>query len=313
MTPKAWYVCAALLGLLIGTNAWLAWRYGDRAPLRVVVVASHRLPGNHKITADDLDFVVRRVAAVNHPLGRPAEAVGACTVESIGENEIVDWQQLAVRGTGDSSCASTAMALQILKQVIQSPVTPAPHNAGPPLVASLWWMDVGHDLPSRMSPEAESALGEFRAEFMKEFAKRIADNAADHAFGRDRKEPTSAAPRIPPRASTKVETVVYFDTDRYHLDQRQHDTLTRFAKNLRQYNECNVMITPFTDGTGSRELNQRLASQRANAIVDVLVSEGVSRDIIKVTTNGSLGQGATSTAPQSSFADRRAEIQGHCR
>ena len=264
MSRTLWYAGATIILLLAGANVWLAQRNKNAAPIRLVVVTTHPLPGYHKITVDDLRIAVRRVEDASGFLARPSEATGACTLVPIAENQIVDWRKLVPAGQGDGICASSALALDIVRRATQNhpPPTASPATPGSPSVAPLsQWLDVSGGLPPELSPEAASALGEFRAEFMKEFAKHIADNAADHIFGRDRKdvnekEPAKQpAPQIvlpPPSASgIELQTAVYFDSGQSALDRRQRDALTRFAASVERHSECKTTVVPFTDRPGS--------------------------------------------------------------
>ena len=79
-----------------------------------------------------------------------------------------------------------------------------------------------------------------------------------------------------------------FDSNSFVLKGGAMDDLGKFAKVLTDYPQTTIVVTGHTDSTGSAARNQRLSEQRAEAVKNVLVSEGVAP--ARATTVG-LGQG----------------------
>ena len=58
------------------------------------------------------------------------------------------------------------------------------------------------------------------------------------------------------------------------------------AAAARQNNEAKILVTGYTDTSGSADLNERLSKRRAEAVAAVLEAEGVPRDRITVVWHG---------------------------
>ena len=74
---------------------------------------------------------------------------------------------------------------------------------------------------------------------------------------------------------------VTFETGSYTINQTFRNTLDRIAESLRQYPNSLVDVYGFTDSTGSETFNQRLSEQRAQAVANYLVSQGVASSRIR--------------------------------
>ncbi len=77
---------------------------------------------------------------------------------------------------------------------------------------------------------------------------------------------------------------VLFETGRYELRPAAREKLARFAGIVLGHPGLNIQAEGFTDSTGTDEINQRLSEQRATAVGDYLITQGVSHD--RVTTEG---------------------------
>jgi outer membrane protein OmpA-like peptidoglycan-associated protein len=74
---------------------------------------------------------------------------------------------------------------------------------------------------------------------------------------------------------------VTFSTGSYTISPGFRDLLDRVAASLRQYPNSLVDVYGYTDTTGSMEANQRLSEQRAQAVANYLISQGVSSSRIR--------------------------------
>lgn len=79
------------------------------------------------------------------------------------------------------------------------------------------------------------------------------------------------------RFAEEVPTTINFAFDSAHLDAEARRTLDRQAHWIRQFPEVRFRVYGHTDLVGSAEYNQRLGMRRAQAAVNHLVSQGVSR------------------------------------
>jgi outer membrane protein OmpA-like peptidoglycan-associated protein len=77
---------------------------------------------------------------------------------------------------------------------------------------------------------------------------------------------------------------VLFETGRYELRPEAREKLARFAGIVLGYPGLQIQAEGFTDSTGTDEINERLSQQRATAVGDYLITQGVSQD--RVTTIG---------------------------
>lgn len=68
---------------------------------------------------------------------------------------------------------------------------------------------------------------------------------------------------------------ILFPTGKYSLNSSAQQDLSNFAVSLQQNPLTNVQIIGYTDNTGSYEVNERLANQRASAVMSYLVNSGV--------------------------------------
>lgn len=69
---------------------------------------------------------------------------------------------------------------------------------------------------------------------------------------------------------------ILFPTGKYNLNEQAKADLSRFAASLNGNPDTNVQIYGFTDNTGSFAVNQKLAGERADAVMSYLANAGVS-------------------------------------
>ncbi|HEV2620437.1 MAG TPA: OmpA family protein, partial [Acidobacteriaceae bacterium] len=73
---------------------------------------------------------------------------------------------------------------------------------------------------------------------------------------------------------------VLFDTGKYTLKTTTQVSLAKVAGILEAYPGLKVQVEGYTDSVGGDELNQKLSENRASAVKDFLVSQGVPQDHI---------------------------------
>lgn len=83
------------------------------------------------------------------------------------------------------------------------------------------------------------------------------------------------------RFAAEVPDTVTFAFNRAEITPEAAAILNRQANFIRQFPEVRFTVFGHTDLVGSQGYNQRLGLRRANAVVDYLVSKGVSRSRLK--------------------------------
>lgn len=81
-----------------------------------------------------------------------------------------------------------------------------------------------------------------------------------------------------------LRTPINFDTDNYTLSASDQQELTQVADRLKACPNANIAVSGYTDNTGNDAINVPLSNNRAKAVVDFLVSNGVPGD--RVTARG---------------------------
>lgn len=79
------------------------------------------------------------------------------------------------------------------------------------------------------------------------------------------------------RFASEVQTTVNFAFGSSALDAAARDTLSVQARWIKQFPEVRFKVYGHTDKVGSHAYNKRLGQRRANAVVNYLVSHGISR------------------------------------
>jgi outer membrane protein OmpA-like peptidoglycan-associated protein len=77
---------------------------------------------------------------------------------------------------------------------------------------------------------------------------------------------------------------VLFDVNSYAVKPGGYDELQRVAQVLNNYPQTNILISGYTDSTGSETYNQQLSERRAAAVKNQLVNYGVAP--MRMTTIG---------------------------
>lgn len=79
---------------------------------------------------------------------------------------------------------------------------------------------------------------------------------------------------------------VLFDTGRYTLKPGTQISLAKVSGILQAYPGLKVQVEGYTDSVGSDDYNQKLSENRADAVRDFLVTQGVAQDNISATGYG---------------------------
>ncbi len=76
---------------------------------------------------------------------------------------------------------------------------------------------------------------------------------------------------------------VYFDTEKFNINSRSQETLNRLAGIFKEYPDTNILVEGHTDSQGSDSYNLTLSKNRAQAVTNYLVNNGVGSG--RLTTN----------------------------
>ncbi|SKB32442.1 Outer membrane protein OmpA [Salegentibacter holothuriorum] len=69
---------------------------------------------------------------------------------------------------------------------------------------------------------------------------------------------------------------VYFDTEKYNINAKSQATLNKLADIFKEYPDSNILVEGHTDNTGSETYNLTLSKNRAQAVTNYLVNNGLS-------------------------------------
>lgn len=102
---------------------------------------------------------------------------------------------------------------------------------------------------------------------------------------------------------------VTFESEKYELAGAALPILKKQAEILNVYfPKADVHVCGFTDATGTDELNDRLSLQRAEAVRDVLVREGVAGARLEAQGFGKEFENAPNDTPEGRAQNRRTEV-----
>ena len=101
---------------------------------------------------------------------------------------------------------------------------------------------------------------------------------------------------------------VLFKTNSSTLSAAAQAALSRVAYNLKQYPETDVTILGYTDNTGNPSINNPLSQQRADAVMNYLIQQGVSASRLKAIGKGDADPIASNATPEGRAQNRRVEM-----
>lgn len=102
---------------------------------------------------------------------------------------------------------------------------------------------------------------------------------------------------------------VTFPVNSYQVQPQFQSTLTQLAGTLRQYEKTYIDVLGHTDSTGTDAYNQTLSEQRAQAVANVLVGQGVQQARLATRGYGESQPKASNTTEEGRQANRRVEIR----
>jgi len=102
---------------------------------------------------------------------------------------------------------------------------------------------------------------------------------------------------------------IYFDFDRYELKLESFSELDRVYKFLNDNPEIKVEISAHTDAVGSDEYNLELSQQRAESVVNYLITKGINSDRLIAKGYGESQPVADNEIEEGKALNRRVEMK----
>lgn len=101
---------------------------------------------------------------------------------------------------------------------------------------------------------------------------------------------------------------VLFETGKYELKPSARERLAKVSGILLAYSGLKVQVEGYTDSTGTEDFNQKLSEDRANAVREYLVQQGVPDSAITAQGLGESEPIADNTTPDGRQKNRRVEL-----
>ena len=108
--------------------------------------------------------------------------------------------------------------------------------------------------------------------------------------------------------SALLHTPINFDTDGFGLTPGSEQVLTQVADRLKTCPDARASVTGYTDNSGNDAINVRLSANRAKAVADFLVSQGLAPGNVTSNGAGSANPIASNDTPEGKAQNRRVEI-----
>ena len=159
--------------------------------------------------------------------------------------------------------------------------------------------------------QAEASSLELRLRESEEARQQAESRAKELEQARDLNDKLSAALKAHETEHGWILTLgsdVLFDVGDAKLKPEGKRAIAKVARFMREQPERKIVIEGFTDDRGAPRLNQRLSEQRAQAVRDALVSEGVEEQRIVARGLGPAYPVAANKDARGRSLNRRVEI-----
>lgn len=102
---------------------------------------------------------------------------------------------------------------------------------------------------------------------------------------------------------------ITFPTNQSAIRSDFYDVLNSVVLVLKEYNQTTVVISGYTDSTGSQALNQRLSEDRANSVRNYFISQQIPSSRLQAAGYGPSNPVASNATEDGRQANRRVEIK----
>ncbi len=114
--------------------------------------------------------------------------------------------------------------------------------------------------------------------------------------------------RIEPGKTVELKNV-FFDTDKYELKPESRAELMKLYKFLKNNANLKIELAGHTDSVGTKEDNQVLSENRAQAVRDFLMEQGIDENRLTAKGYGETRPVATNETPEGRQKNRRTEFK----
>ncbi|MGD1919912.1 MAG: OmpA family protein [Pleurocapsa sp.] len=84
----------------------------------------------------------------------------------------------------------------------------------------------------------------------------------------------------------KIETRIYFDSASNKINLASNSSkIKSIAEFLNRYPELNLKLIAYSDGIGSKQINQKLGMERCSNVKDVLLAQGIDSSRLAMDCN----------------------------
>ena len=101
---------------------------------------------------------------------------------------------------------------------------------------------------------------------------------------------------------------VYFDTEKYNINAKSQETLNKLAGIFKEYPNTNILVEGHTDDTGSDSYNLTLSKNRAQAVTNYMVTNGLNKGRFDTKWYGEAQPKYDNTTAEGRAKNRRVEL-----
>lgn len=101
---------------------------------------------------------------------------------------------------------------------------------------------------------------------------------------------------------------IYFDTEKFNVNAASQEKLNKLANIFNEYPGTNILVEGHTDSQGSESYNLTLSKNRAQAVTNYLVNNGVSQGRLTTNWYGEAQAKYDNTTEEGRAKNRRVEI-----
>lgn len=120
--------------------------------------------------------------------------------------------------------------------------------------------------------------------------------------------PGAVVERVGEGLQVTFESGLLFDTESDVLSASARQNLSSLADNLGKYPDTDLLVVGHTDSKGTDAYNMSLSERRAAAVVNYLVSQGVSRSRLRPVGRGETEPVASNETEDGRAKNRRVEV-----
>lgn len=101
---------------------------------------------------------------------------------------------------------------------------------------------------------------------------------------------------------------IYFDTEKYNINDKSKAALQKLVGIFKEYPDTEILVEGHTDDRGSDSYNLTLSKNRAQAVTNFLVSEGISKGRFDTKWYGEAQPKYDNTTAEGRAKNRRVEL-----